>query len=258
MIGLILGGAVAAATLAAGTDTTAPPAPPPVVTRSVPVPVIAPAPPVRQLPPPTAERLRLGRELATVAQPAGLMVEGVQAGYDQGLKNDTSFAEIDKAIPGFGTGLASRGRQEIVRLVAEFTPALQARTAAIYSSELTEDELKSFLEFFRSDAGKQMIRLMTFSDTPDAMDDDDEVSVKEMKAATHAAVKETVTKLDDSQRAALIRFSLSPAGLRSKMIGPKIQTATAEWMTGLMTSFNARIETIAAEELAKIDRTAGQ
>jgi hypothetical protein len=258
MIGWILGGAVAAASVAASTQPTAAQAPPPVITRPVPPPIVAPAPSVRQLPPPTAERLRLGRELATLAQPADLMVEAVQAGYDQGLKEDTSFAEIDKAIPGFGSRLASRGRQEIVRLVAESTPALQERTAAIYSSELTEDELKSFLEFFRSDAGKQMIRLMTFSDGTEVMDDDDEVSAKEMKAVTRAAVKVTVAKLDDPLRAALIRFSLSPAGLRSKMIGPKIQAATAEWMTALMTNFSGRIEAIAAEELAKIDRTAGK
>lgn len=250
MIRFFIGGMLAAACLAgsAQASNVAAPAPPPVITT---------APPARKLPPPTAERLRLGRELAALAQPRELMVEAVQAGYDKGLQSDSSFAEIDKAIPGFGTRLADRGRQEISRLVAEGTPALQARTAQIYASELTADELESFLEFFRSPAGKQMIRLMSLADSPDPVADDGKISAKEMNALTRSAVKETVTKLDDADRAALIRFSLSPAGLRSKLIGPKIQAATAEWMTGLMTSFNGRIEAIAAEELAKFDKSAG-
>lgn len=141
-------------------------------------------------------------------------------------------------------------------MVAASIPTLQARTAQIYASELTEAELAAFLDFFRSSAGQQTIRLMVFSDASETAAEDSEITTEEMTTATQAAVRETIGKLDDDQRAALIRFSLSDAGRRARFVTPRIQEATAEWMTGVMSRFGDAVEAIAAEELAKADAAA--
>ena len=213
-------------------------------------PVPAAAPPAHVSPPATPARTALAMELVGHTQPPELMIEAVMAGWNKGIaeQDAAELASLDEIQAGLSTRFLDRGKAEIVALVTERMPLMHRRIAAIYADNCTEEELKALIAFYSSPLGIKLIRSMTLSVSgSNPFDDDDKVTAAEATQANREAARDAVKSLTGDEWIEATRFGISPTGRLVKRLGPKVQAVAADWMTGLMSDYGTRMETVAEE-----------
>lgn len=185
-----------------------------------------------------------------------MLVQGVADGFDVGAKQDhETRKQLDELSPGLSDKILAASKAEMVATVRGRVAGLQAKMTEIYAANFTNDELRQLLTFFQSPTGAFFIRKLVTSTEGPEIGEELEITAADMIAVNKAAVSATFKEMTREQKLELFRFGLTPAGRGLRTAGPKIQAASAEWMTSLLKDFEARstpvIERIVTEELEK-------
>ena len=148
--------------------------------------------------------------------------------------------------------MADRGKNELVGLVRSSIGGLKGDIAKIYAEGATDEELTRFMAFYRSTAGQKMIRQVIMS-TDDPGLEDGKVTVEELTKSNRSAAIGALKILTQDEKLQIIRLGMSADGRRLRELGPKVQSTSATWLNGVMTTFNERLPGIIQELFAKHD-----
>ena len=208
--------------------------------------------PVRTLPPPTADAIKIADEIARLVAPQNLMLEAMMAGWEEGVKDEqAAFDQLDAQAPGLAAKVTSRSKAELAALVAQRVPGLQAKLAAIYAANATADELGYIKRFFQSPAGSQFLRAMAMSNAGGDLGANGTVTTAELTSASQAAARDAVSSLSADQQAGLIEFMSTPGARPMKEIGKQVQPELAAWMNTLIKDYEARMGPILEVMISK-------
>ncbi len=204
--------------------------------------VYAPPPMVQAAAPiahPTAAALALGRELGDLLNGVDVFHIQTKKLFEQTmpeqLRAQPAFASAEQHYPGIIRYFVEQLRPVVERQTIARIPALLDRLGALYAANLTEAQLRETLEFYRSPAGRDLIRRVAEGwDLGQILgqsiqNPDHAIKDAALSGAMMGAAATGIADMPEDYRSALFRFSMSPTGLRVASVNRQIVSITAEW-----------------------------
>ena len=190
-------------------------------------------------------------KLTALIVPDAMMSRIAIGAFDAAINDESKLAPDKKKLfestPGLKDYVAQRLRPELDRVLRAELPTLRTRLGALFSAEMTPQDITDSLTFFGSNAGKKMLEQMYTG-----MANSGSLDQEEAKRAGMAAMMASLTPEDYP---ALMAFGASPAAAKFQALGPKLKETSQAWAVELIAkhgpAFFKLAEDASAEFVAK-------
>ena len=215
--------------------------------------VLALAAPVALVAAPVAEQAQSvsaeAKEFSLLYMPADVAMESALAGFDaeigKSLSSDPEFQKMEATYPGIAAVVANAARGVLINTIETKLPGVQERLAVFADSKFTGPELRAINAFMNSPEGRSSMAVIASGANSDAYSDKLRATGKlEMSASDLLGMMDpgALAKLSDAERAALVKFSLSPAGRKLDSQTGALASFVASEMTTLMQAMQLPIQ----------------
>jgi hypothetical protein len=196
-------------------------------------------------------RLALGRELAELLNNEAMTRVQIDKMLTKTLpdafRSDPEVRALEKRYPGVIEVMLDTMAPMFVDRTLSMLPEMWDALAPIYAEELTEDELRAALAFFRSPTGAKVLMLMgeemDFSAAlTETQRGDGRISETGLMQGSVAGVTGTLRRLSPEEAAEVRAFSLTPAGRGLARTLPRVQAVAMEFANTEDPEFEAAIQ----------------
>jgi|GEM_PF-2245500 len=173
----------------------------------------------------------------------------------QGFALDPSFQELEQAFPGVSVAVVDAVTPVAIRQTEETMPALIERFAALYAEAMTADEIESAIEWYGSPAYSRVNAAMESNVDlseiiADSMTDPQaEISGNDLDKIEKSSAARSASDLTLEDKAALMRFSRTPAYAKLERLKPRAQQIEAQWTNEDSPEHDAELERVTTKAL---------
>lgn len=166
------------------------------------------------------------------------------------LSQNSALADIERQYPGAIQYMFDAARPDLERYILDSLPELWTAVATLLSAELTGAEIEAMRAYYSSPAGMRFkaATLRNYDVTqeiaPLVEDLDAKVDPAMLRRGIQNAANDTAAELSTEDKAALLRFSRTPAFAKLQSLNPRILQISANWANAPAPEFEARLEEI--------------
>lgn len=195
----------------------------------------------------------LNSEEITRAQGAKMLADT----FPKAMADDPDLKLAEQAYPGVVKALLDAVMPAALEQTIRRLPLLWDRIGSLYAENLTADEIRAVLQFYHSPAGLKVIQVMTnetdFSAAvKESIDsEDNKISTGALRKGLMTGISKLSDRLSTDERAAVVRFSVTPAGSKAGALAPRIQALAVEWANESDAENSAQLQKLALDTVQK-------
>ena len=198
-----------------------------------------------------AERAAKALSLAQLIESRDLLLDAelLEAQFVSGMLATPDGKSMEDEFPGIVQAIWRSAAAELRSQTEASLPSYWERLAAIYSANLSVEEIDAASKFFGSDVGRKVIKLKGQTMirqlvTLAAQSETGAITGEAFSTSNREASESVVTALSQNEQLTLAAFGLSAAGVKLQSLGPHIQKVAVEWMNESTPEEDAKIEAL--------------
>jgi hypothetical protein len=226
---------------------------------AAPLPALAQSAPITATVDPT--RRALGYELAQLLNSEAMIMALLDRmlidTMPDALLQDSNVQRMEAEYPGIVKAMIEAMSPILKRYVIGMLPRIWDEVAVIYAGNLSEDDLRKVIAFYRSPTGVRVIELMLndldFGPGMTAMIQSGNFEGGEALVgdAIRVSANRLPGKLTPAQREDVVRFGLSPAGQRAFALTPRVEAVVAQITQDTPAGLEAELKAVVVAVIEK-------
>jgi hypothetical protein len=197
------------------------------------------------LTPPSAD----AQMLASLLVPRDIFIASNVNSFEQTFPimaaKDPNLANLIRAYPGVDAAMIATGKGELMKILSSEYPGLADQVAVFVAQRYSPAEIKEFIRFYSTPAGKKLIRAEYGSIDPKEMlaaftDKDRKLTMDEVQKM-EANAASLGSDLTSAEKIASTKFFLGPVGRKIAQNKAGFQELTVNWVNNLLAKYQGQL-----------------